>query len=53
MNAISKQVLKFQLMSDAEQEFMMRRSAGCSRFVWSFALRLEQKTFEQCGKRLG
>ena len=53
MNVVQRQTFKFQLLPDAEEAALMRRFAGCSRFVWNYALRLEQETFEQCGKRLG
>ena len=50
---VIKQAFKFLLHPDSGQETLMRRFAGCSRFVFNFALRLEQETYEQCGKRLG
>ena len=50
---IIKQAFKFLLQATPEQESLMRQFAGCSRFVWNYAMRLEQETFEQCGKRLG
>jgi len=53
MNVMQKQAFKFHIMPDAEQAALMRRFAGCCRFAWNLALRLEQEVFEQCGKRLG
>lgn len=47
------QAYKFQLRPKAGQESLMRRFAGCCRFVWNKALALEKKTYENEGKRLG
>lgn len=47
------QAYKFQLRPKAEQENLMRRFAGCCRFVWNKALALEKETFENEGRRLG
>ena len=47
------QAYKFQLRPKAEQESLMRRFAGCCRFLWNKALALEKETYEKEGKRLG
>ena len=47
------QACKFQLRPKAGQENLMRRFAGCCRFVWNKALALEKETYEADGKRLG
>lgn len=47
------QAYKFQLRPKAGQENLMRRFAGCCRFVWNKALALEKETFENEGRRLG
>jgi putative transposase len=47
------QAYKFQLQPKAEQERLMRRFAGCCRFLWNKALALEKETYETQGKRLG
>ena len=47
------QAYKFQLRPKAEQESLMRRFAGCCRFVWNKALALEKETYENEEKRLG
>ena len=40
------QAYKFQLRPKAEQESLMRRFAGCCRFLWNKALALEKETYE-------
>jgi putative transposase len=47
------QAYKFQLQPKAGQEHVMRKFAGCCRFVWNKALALEKETYEQEGKRHG
>ena len=47
------QAYKFQLRPKAGQESLMRRFAGCCRFLWNRALALEKATYESEGKRLG
>lgn len=47
------QACKFQLRPKAGQENLMRRFAGCCRFVWNRALALEKDAYETNGKRLG
>ncbi len=47
------QAYKFQLKPKAEQESLMRRFAGCCRFLWNKALALEKEAYEADGKRLG
>ena len=47
------QAYKFQLRPKAGQESLMRRFAGCCRFLWNKALVLEKETYEKEGKRLG
>lgn len=47
------QAYKFQLRPKAEQENLMRRFAGCCRFLWNKALALEKETYENEGQRLG
>ena len=47
------QAYKFQLRPKAGQESLMRRFAGCCRFVWNKALALEKETYESEGKYLG
>ena len=47
------QAYKFQLRPKAGQENLMRRFAGCCRFLWNKALALEKETYEKEGKRLG
>lgn len=47
------QAYKFQLRPKTGQESLMRRFAGCCRFVWNKALALEKETYENEGKRLG
>ena len=47
------QAYKFQLRPKAGQESLMRRFAGCCRFLWNKALALEKETYEHEGKRLG
>ena len=47
------QAYKFQLRPKAGQESLMRRFAGCCRFLWNKALALEKETYEKEGKRLG
>lgn len=46
------QAYKFQLRPKVGQESLMRRFAGCCRFVWNKALVLEKQTYEADGKRL-
>lgn len=43
----------FQLRPKAGQENLMRRFAGCCRFLWNKAFALEKETCENEGKRLG
>lgn len=50
---IIKQACKYELRPKAGQERLMRRFAGCCRFVWNKALELEKKAYEENGKRLG
>ena len=45
------QAYKFQLRPKAGQESLMRRFAGCCRFLWNKALALEKETYEKEGKR--
>lgn len=47
------QAYKFQLRPKTGQESLMRRFAGCCRFVWNKALALEKETYQAEGKRLG
>ena len=47
------QAYKFQLRPKAGQESLMRRFAGCCRFLWNKALALEKATYENEGNRLG
>ena len=47
------QAYKFQLRPKAGQESLMRRFAGCCRFLWNKALALEKDACEANGKRLG
>lgn len=47
------QAYKFQLRPKTGQESLMRRFAGCCRFVWNKALALEKETYEADKKRLG
>ena len=47
------QAYKFQLRPKAGQKSLMRRFAGCCRFVWNKALALEKETYESEGKYLG
>ena len=47
------QAYKFQLRPKAGQESLMRRFAGCCRFLWNKALVLEKETYEKEGKRWG
>ena len=47
------QAYKFQLRPKAGQESLMRRFAGCCRFLWNKALALEKETYETDEKRLG
>lgn len=47
------QAYKFQLHPKAGQENLMRRFAGCCRFLWNKALALEKESYENEGKRLG
>ena len=47
------QAYKFQLRPKAGQESLMRRFAGCCRFLWNRALALEKATYESEGKSLG
>lgn len=47
------QAYKFQLRPKRGQEALMRRFAGCCRFLWNKALALEMESYEVCGKRLG
>ena len=47
------QAYKFQLRPKAGQESLMRRFAGCCRFLWNKVLALEKETYEADGKRLG
>lgn len=47
------QAYKFQLRPKAGQECLMRRFAGCCRFLWNKALALEKEHYEAEGKRLG
>lgn len=47
------QAYKFRLRPKAGQENLMRRFAGCCRFLWNKALALEKETCESEGKRLG
>ena len=47
------QAHKFQLRPKTGQESLMRRFAGCCRFLWNKALALEKETYENEGKRLG
>lgn len=47
------QAYKFQLRPKVGQESLMRRFAGCCRFLWNKALALEKETYEAEGKRLG
>ena len=44
------QAYKFQLRPKAGQESLMRRFAGCCRFLWNRALALEKATYESEGK---
>jgi putative transposase len=47
------QAFKFQLRPKAGQEALMRRFAGCCRFLWNKALALEEEIFDATGKRNG
>jgi putative transposase len=47
------QAYKFQLRPKAGQENLMRRFAGCCRFLWNKALALEKETYETKGGRIG
>ena len=47
------QAYKFQLRPKTGQESLMRRFAGCCRFLWNKALALEREVYEADGKRLG
>ena len=47
------QAYKFQLRPKAGQERLMRRFAGCCRFLWNKALALEKETYAADKKRLG
>lgn len=47
------QAYKFQLRPKAGQESLMRRFAGCCRFLWNKALALEKETYAADKKRLG
>lgn len=47
------QAYKFQLRATSDQEAIMRRFAGCCRFLWNKALALEKEAYEQGSKRLG
>lgn len=47
------QAYKFQLRPNAGQESLMRRFAGCCRFLWNKALAMEKETYEREGKRSG
>lgn len=47
------QAYKFQLRPKAAQETLMRRFAGCCRFLWNKALALEKDAYEADGKRMG
>lgn len=47
------QAFKFQLRPKAGQESLMRRFAGCCRFLWNKALAMEKETYEREGKRSG
>lgn len=44
---------KFQLLPKSKHDLIMRRFAGCCRFVWNRALALEKEAFETDGKRIG
>lgn len=47
------QAYKFQLKTKEAQENLMRRFAGCCRFVWNKALALEKENYEAQGSRIG
>lgn len=47
------QAYKFQLRPKAEQESLMRRFAGCCRFLWNKALAFENQNYEAEGQRIG
>lgn len=47
------QAYKFQLMTQAAQEEIMRRFAGCCRLVWNKALDLENEAYAKEGKHIG
>lgn len=44
---------KFRLYPTAEQELHFRRSFGCCRFAYNFALNLVNETYKETGKGLG
>jgi len=48
-----QQAFKFQLRVKPDQDSILRRFAGCCRFVWNHALELEKTLYEQEGKHLG
>ena len=46
-----RQAYKFELIENGEQERLMRRTAGCVRFVYNKALSLQKQMYELCGKK--
>ena len=46
-----RQAYKFELMPNGEQERLMRRTAGCVRFVYNKALALQKEMYELSGKK--
>ena len=48
---VRRQAFKFELMPNGEQERLMRRTAGCARFVYNKALALQNEIYELCGQK--
>jgi putative transposase len=46
-----RQAYQFELMQNGEQERLMRRTAGCVRFIYNKALALQKEMYELCGKK--
>ena len=46
-----RQAYKFELKHNGEQERLMRRTAGCVRFIYNKSLALQKEMYELCGKK--
>jgi putative transposase len=46
-----RQAFKFELMPNGEQVRLMRRTAGCTRFVYNYAPALQKEMYELSGKK--